>query len=313
MPYEVCGLRVRSELPLPAPRTVAEEADVTITVGDPLAMPWERPSTDVVAELIGPDGWPRYSFCRKQDGDIRARFYSLADFAINADGRSVVCHTHPDVDEGITAILIVGSVAAYLLSSAGQCVLHASAVEVEPGSAVAFMGPTTRGKTTTAALLCARGLPLVTDDVLPVLLGNGPPRCRAGANELRLRPAQLELLSQFVTPPATRPTADGRIAVRPAVSRTQEPRLKGVVVPWPTREQSQISVRKLSLAAAVQLLVTTTRIEGWRSPERLAQIFDQAVEIAGRVPILEATIPWGPPFASTVADDILEHIIAALD
>lgn len=312
MSYEVCGLRMRSEIPLPAPQSSTDEADVTITVGARLAIPWERPSTDVVAELVGSDGWPRYSFCHEDNGEIRARFYGLADFAISADGGSVVCHTHPEVDEGLSAILIAGSVAAYLLSSAGQCVLHASAVEVEPGSAVAFVGPTTRGKTTTAALLCARGFPLVTDDVLAVVLGDGPPRCQVGANELRLRPAQLELLSQFVAPPFTRSTADDRLAVRPAAPRSRESLLKGVVVPWPTREEKQVSVRKLPLAEAVQLLVTTTRIEGWRSPERVAKVFDQAVEIAGRVPLLEATIPWGPPFASTVADDLLEHITAIL-
>jgi hypothetical protein len=303
---------VQSELELPA-RRAEGLPDVTVTIGEPHAMPWERPTADVVAELIGPDGWPRYSFCREPDGSTKARFYSLADFDISADRRAVVCHPHPEIDPAIAAMLVVGGVAAYLLSCAGTCVLHASAVEIQPGRAFAFVGATARGKTTTAALLCARGLPLVTDDVLPILLSAHPPRCVRGADELRLRPQQRGLLEGLVAQANVRTTADGRIAVRLPTGHALEPELAGVAIPSPDRAGDRVAVRELAESEALTMLIGTTRIEGWRSEERIRQTFDQAVEIARRVPVVELSIPWGPPFAAGVDEDVFQALHAIAD
>ena len=310
--YEVSGLRIESELVLPV-RSADGPPDVTVTIGESRDIPWERPTADLVAELIGSDGWPRYSFCREMDGTTRARFYSLADFTISADRRTVVCHPHPEVDPAIAAILLVGGVAAYLLSCAGTCVLHASAVEIQPGRAFAFVGASARGKTTTAALLCARGLPLVTDDVLPIVLSSHPPRCVRGGEELRLRPQQRELLEAFTQPAQVRTTADGRIAVRLPIAHSREPELAGVAIPYPDRMGDRVLVRELAETEAVTLLVETTRIEGWRPTERIRQTFDQAVDLARRVPVVELSIPWGPPFAGGVNEEIFELLQAVAD
>lgn len=306
--YSVCGLVLRSEVPLPAPQAPGVDPDVSVSVGEPLAMPWQRPTADVLAELIGPDGWPRYSFCREADGSTRARFYAIADFAISADGRSVVCHTHPEVDEQLSAILLVGSVTAFLLTCRDHFVLHASAVEVETASAVAFVGPTGRGKSTTAALLCARGLPLITDDVLPVLLDGSKPRCRPAANEIRLRTKQADLITHFTPPPNTRMTADGRLAVRPATPRSPEAVIEVIVRPLPVRGGERVELRRLSSGERIQVLCSATRIEGWQDPRRIVQVFDQAAEIASKVPVIEAAIPWGPPFPKGLIDDLIERL-----
>jgi hypothetical protein len=302
-------MRMESELPLPV-RSVDGPPDLTVAVGEPHAVPWERPTEDLVAELVGQDGWPRYSFCRDEDGTTRARFYSLADFTISADGRSVVCHPDPEVDPAIAALLVVGGVAAYLLSSGGTFVLHASAVEIHPGRAFAFVGASARGKTTTAALLCARGLPLVTDDVLPVVLSTEPPRCIRGGEELRLRPQQSDLLETVTQPANMRRTADGRIAVRLPIGDDPEPELAGIAIPYPDREGDRVVMRELAETEAVMLLVRTTRIEGWRATERIRQTFDQAVDLVRRVPVVELSIPWGPPFPGRVRADVFDQLLA---
>jgi hypothetical protein len=297
--YDVHGLRMRSALPLAAP-TTEEPAAVDVTIGESFASPWERPTADVLAELIGPDGWPRYSFCRLADGSVRARFYSLADFHIDSAGGAVVCHTHPQVDPGITAVLVAGSVASFLMMSAGTCVLHASAVEIAPRAAVALVGPTARGKTTTAALLCAGGAALVTDDVLPVRMSNGEPVCGTGGGELRLRPQQSGLVDLFNDQALLRNTADGRIAVRPQRTASREPVLKAIALPRPDRESTAFTVQRLSTMEAVSLLVSVPRIEGWRVPDRVAGVFADAVDLAERMPVVEVSIPWGPPFPTDV-------------
>jgi hypothetical protein len=310
--YDVHGLPMRSSLLLPAP-TTEEPAAVDVTVGEPFAGPWERPSADVVAELIGPDGWPRYSFCRLADGSVRARFYSLADFDIDASGAAVVCHTHPEVDPGVTAVLVAGSVASFLMMSAGTCVLHASAVEIAPRAAVALVGPTARGKTTTAALLCAGGAALVTDDVLPVRLSNGEPVCGSGSGELRLRPQQSGLVDLFEDQPLLRSTADGRIAVRPRRAPSREPALKAIALPRPDRESAAFNVQRLSTMEAVSLLVSVPRIEGWRVPDRVAGVFADAVDLAERLPVVEVSIPWGPPFPTDVVPRLQQVVKAVIE
>jgi hypothetical protein len=310
--YDVHGLRMRSALVLPAPIT-EEPAAVDVAVGEPFAAPWERPSADVLAELIGPDGWPRYSFCRLADGSVRARFYSLADFHIDSAGGAVVCHTHPEVPPGVTAVLVAGSIASFLMMSAGTCVLHASAVEIAPHAAVALVGPTARGKTTTAALLCAGGGALVTDDVLPVRMRGGEPMCGTGNDELRLRPQQSALVDLFTDQPLLRHTADGRIAVRPRRTASREPALKAIVHPRPDREGAAFSVQRLSTMEAVSLLVSVPRIEGWRAPDRVAGVFTHAVDLAERLPVVEVSIPWGPPFPTDVIPQLRQVLNTVIE
>ncbi len=62
---------------------------------------------------------------------------------------------------------ILGATFAYWLERRERPCLHASAVAVD-GMAVAFLASHGGGKTTTAATLVDRGLPLLTDDILPL-------------------------------------------------------------------------------------------------------------------------------------------------
>jgi hypothetical protein len=308
--YAVSGLRLRSEIPLEADRAVESDRDPDITVlaGSCADIPWRRPSPDVIAETFDHRGWPRYSFCRMEDGSTVARFYALADFAFGADLRHVTCHRHPEVSAEMAGLLVPGNIVSYVLTMAGHYVLHASAVEFDAGQAVGFVGPTARGKTTCAALLCAEGCGLVTDDVLVVDLDGGAPRCRRGASMLRLRTQQAELVSRFTTAPLVSTTADGRVAVRPEPLVRDDVALEAIVLPSPSRECSVVKAKRLSGADAVSVLVAMPRIEGWRSSAHVTRMFDQATALAQAVPVLELTVPWGPPFPPDVGALLVEEL-----
>lgn len=308
--YEVSGLRVRSDIPLAADHAdhPGPDADITVVAGDCAEIPWRRPSRTVIAESFDHGGWPRYSFCALDDGTAVARFYALADFVLGRDLRHVTCNRHPAVSEELAGLLVPGNIVSYILVATGHYVLHASAVELSPGNVVGFVGPTAQGKTTCAALLCAEGCGLVTDDVLVVDRDRGAPRCRRGASELRLRTQQAELVSRFITAPTVTATPDGRLAVRPDRLAGNELALGVLVVPIPSRDHSRVTVRQLSGADAVAVLVKMPRIEGWRSGERVTQLFEHAAAVAQTVPVLEVTIPWGPPFAPDVGAELVEEI-----
>ena len=308
--YEVSGLRLRSDIPLAADTTAepGRDADVTVLVGRCAEIPCCRPSPNVIAEAFDHAGWPRYTFSELDDGTTVARFYALADFAFSHDLRHVTCHRHPEVSEEMAGLLVPGNVVSYLLTVAGHCVLHASAVELPNGKAVGFVGPTGRGKTTCAALLCAEGCGLVTDDVLVVDLDTDVPRCRRGASELRLRTQQAELVSRFATAPTVSTTPDGRLAVRPEQLAVDGLALEAIVLPCPSRDRSALMAKQLSGADAVAVLMAMSRIEGWRSPARVTLQFEQVTALAQAVPVLEVKIPWGPPFATNVGARLVDEL-----
>ena len=300
--YEVCGLRIRSELPLPAPLLQAGDYDVDVTLGPAAEVEYQRPTPDVVAEIFF-DGWARYSFCRSGEGYV-ARFYGLTDFDISGDLRRVRCRPDPRADPGVAPIVVCGGVVAFLLMARGRAVLHASAVEVG-GTAVAFAGPSGCGKSTLAALLCSTGARLVTDDNLPLIIDDGGVRCDGGTVELRLRPGATHLADEFPVPPPTRITADERLAVSAPLRECPTPELAAVILPLPMVDSSKLEVDILSTAEAVHRLAQCYRVTGWRAPEDLRRSFDLAIDLARRVPVLEMRVPWGHPFREGLAAEIL--------
>ena len=84
-------------------------------------------------------------------------------------------HADPDADDGVPSLFLGGALAA-AVALRGACVLHASAVQTE-NLVIAFVGSSGMGKTTVAALCCASGARLVTDDVLRVTAEQGRAWC----------------------------------------------------------------------------------------------------------------------------------------
>jgi len=111
-----------------------------------------------------PDDTPWAEFYR-ESGGYRLRFPGLADFSLTADGNTVTAIPVPGVSEGTIQHLYLNQVLPLSLSKQGKLVFHASAVEFGSG-ALAFIGPTGRGKSTLAASFAISGHRFLTDDGL---------------------------------------------------------------------------------------------------------------------------------------------------
>jgi hypothetical protein len=303
--YYCAGLRVRSPLPLTA-RVVEGPADVVVVQGEDRPVPYERPSDQVIAERVV-DGRPWYTFAQRGE-EVVGRFYGLADFEIDGSGRRVTYHRDPEARD-LVAILIAGSLVAYLLSSAGRLVLHASAVEVD-GAALAFVGFSGQGKTTMATILCAEGYPFVTDDLLPVDAGPEGVTCAPGGIELRVREKVEALLERFSSGAVRGRTLDDRHAVAPLTTSAERLRLAALVIPWPDRAASTVSARRLPPGEAALLLARCQRIEGWTAPSQLRAQFSSISAVVASVPVLEMHVPWGPPFSATLAEQVVAAVRA---
>lgn len=169
--YRAFGLNLRSEIELPELPEVDGPADVSVVLG-PAGVPeqawhsgrqsWGEPGAAWVFQ-------PTWGAIRVEGG-VR--------FTIEKrDGLS---------EEGIR-VWLLGPAFAILLHQREMFVLHGSAVAVD-GAAAVFLGRSGAGKSTTAYACARAGLPVLSDDIVPIEFAGGAPVVRPGIPHLRIAP-----------------------------------------------------------------------------------------------------------------------------
>jgi hypothetical protein len=113
------------------------------------------------------------------------RYADGCTFQVARDGRELWAqwpshYTVLDVEP-----YLLGPVIGFALRLRGTLCLHASAVVVD-GRAVALLGPSQAGKSTTAAAFGAAGYPVLADDLVALREVDGTPMAYPGAGSLRL-------------------------------------------------------------------------------------------------------------------------------
>lgn len=244
------------------------------------------------------------------DGNRRwiTRHRNSAETEFDLDARSITIRPDPRKPDGYWMLLLAGSGMAHALAADGHLGLHASAVETD-GRAIAFIGPSGSGKTTMAALMCRSGACAVTDDLLRCEVNGAAASCFRGSSTLRLR-SQAKALGEGVGGGSIE-TADGRTAARFDHSSMPRMPLAALIVPRPSREASKLALRRLHGREAAAELLRSPRLAGLIEPELALKHVDLTAALVDAVPVLEATVPWGPPFAPRLARDIAEGIRAA--
>jgi len=303
--YAVHGLRIRSEIALSAEAVAGDEFDVDLRLGPPAPVPDARPVGGRLTAAVRTGD--AYRFVAVDHGSVvTLRVPSVCDFVIGAVPGRVVCHPDPAAEPGLMAILATGLLVSYLLIANGHCVLHASAVEVD-GAAVAFLGRSGIGKSTMAALCCAAGARLVTDDVLRLDTDAGV-HCVGGSGHLRLRPHASWALDRFATAPATANTADGRVAVMAGPTETPDVPLATIVVLHPSRTASAVAVTAVAGADAFLKVMAHTRVSGWEDGSVRRRLFGAVAEVVDSVTVVEAVVPWGTPCDPSIGASLLELV-----
>ena len=302
-PQRLYGLTVAADFALHQDRPAPPGAPVDLTVrdGEPLAGNRGTPAGELLLDFgKEPDRW--YSVVRRADSSVLLRVHGVCDFVIAPDLRDVTVHLVHGTDPGMRAIMTTGTLLALQLYLRGRTVLHASAVERD-GTAVAFLGHSGMGKSTLAALLCAAGARVVSDDVVPVASGDWP-LVPLGATELRLRPGA-EAVTETMTAGTyrVRTSADDRTVVGLPSPGLADVPLGAVVVPRPNRED-RLEMERLDPKSAAFAIMSFPRLMGWRDPVVLGQVLAHASWLARTVPVLVAHVPWGPPFRADVAQAV---------
>lgn len=165
------GLRLQADVPLPGLPIYTEALgqDVRIHIGEksvfsaaistsPGDLLHERP------DRSSPD-YPNLRVFRLEGGKLIGFFYQDgARFAVSREGNEIWADW-PDgysLEDGCT--YLIGPVLAYALRLRGVTCLHASAIAVDD-RAIALMGESGAGKSTTAAAFAQLGFAVLSDDV----------------------------------------------------------------------------------------------------------------------------------------------------
>jgi energy-coupling factor transporter ATP-binding protein EcfA2 len=168
--HEAFALTIASEIPLLELPASTGTPDVEVFLGRVDA---ERPSEGNWSIVAAPD-------------DVRGWIPDGGGFRVRG-GREIVIDPAPDADDRALRLGIVGPLLGVILTQRGKFVLHASSVVID-GRAVAFTGPSGRGKSTLATALARAGHPLVADDITVIDTTGDEPVVLPGFPRVKLWP-----------------------------------------------------------------------------------------------------------------------------
>ena len=305
--YEIHGLVVESEIALQArDADPGAEPDYRVRVGPPVDCPPSPPPGTVLGGF-GDDGFGYWvTEDPRERGRWTIRYAGICQAELDRDAGALTVHRAVGGEPGMVPVFLEGSLLAHVLASEGLLALHASAVEWG-GEALAIVGPSGWGKSTLAALFCAAGARLVADDALRVDVSASSAICFPGSRRLRLREASAPL-GHAIEEAALSETVDGRTAVRP-VGVVDEPlALRSALIPEPSREVERLEVERLGPTEAAKELLSYPRLTRWRTPEHIGRLFRLTTDVAAAVPVYRATVPWGPPFAPGLAEELFASV-----
>ena len=241
--YSAFALTIASDVELPELPPGEGAADVSVRI-DALNEP--RPESDVWSVVAAPGeahGWAPGA------GGFRVR-----------GGKEIVIDPMPDADDRAVRLAIVGPLFGVILSQRGRFVLHASAVSMN-GQAVAFTGPSGRGKSTLVAALARAGYPLIADDMTVIDLDGPRPVVKPGFPRVKLWPDSAEALEHDV---------DGLPLIHPERTKrslTMPPTIHAADIPlsrcYVIEDADHESVAELSGSQSVLSLVALTYQSSW--------------------------------------------------
>lgn len=187
--YAAYGLTIASDFDLPGLVAGDGEADVRLRRGELGAEYRER--TNSGDEILG------------QVQGLPIQFFAQ-------NGRDVTVDVAGSIPDDAVAGAILGVVMGTVLRQRGYLVLHASCV-ARDDEAVAFVGYSGWGKSTTAEYFHQHGYRLISDDVLAIRV-EPTPRVYPGYPLIKLRPdAGAQLRDDFAEMPLVSHDADKRV------------------------------------------------------------------------------------------------------
>ncbi|MEM6612610.1 MAG: serine kinase [Cyanobacteria bacterium P01_C01_bin.72] len=181
--YFAYGLNICSDLALPEFQAVdLSHCDLKITLDQ----------TVQVSDLLADDLLNKAATIQLSRTKAMVYVRGTGIFIVeNGDRVKIIPDGQPP--ELLLRFYLVGTVLAIALYQRNFLVLHASAVKIN-GGAVAFLGVSGEGKSSTAAAFVTHGYGLITDDVAPINFATDPCTINPGFPQVKLGAAMAQAL-----------------------------------------------------------------------------------------------------------------------
>lgn len=273
--YEVFGLTVASDIPLPELHRISgrEQVDVVVRAGEVRRLGADEIGLSIHGEaaLLFIPGVGRYW--------VRG-------------GKEMIVEREPGVSDRNLRLYLLGSAFAAILHQRSLLPLHANAVVIG-GKAVAFMGHSGAGKSTIAAWFHDRGFTVLADDVCVVTEPAGHPIAHPGIPRLRLWREALEASGRRIDSFDTSfddmdkydvPTGDGLLEAVP---------LHHVYI-LGRADDGDAGIERMRGSAAVEVLVANT-YRGAYVPRMglTGRHLMACAALAAKLPVFRAVRRWG--------------------
>ena len=227
-------------------------------------------------------------------GGYRLAYDDTGTYDISRDGRTIAWTSGPNPAHSAVRADVTGRVLATALHAAGLLCLHGSAVALDGGT-VAFLAPKFHGKSTLALALARAGGRLVTDDVLPVELGERPTAI-PGVHQVKLWDDTATLFGvsrEGVEAGEKHLVHDfsDRLLMTDRSPLAACYLLAPVANDQPT-DAAAVRTRLGDMASALALVRQAT-LGALLGGSEAAVVFDRAVSIAKKVPVYRLDVPPG--------------------
>lgn len=207
---------------------------------------------------------------------------------------------------------LVGPVMGFVLRRRGITALHASAVSVN-GRAVALCGPAGAGKSTTAAALALRGVPVLCEDVSALHEASGEFSVLSGYPRVCLWPNSVEMLvgTSDALPRLTPGWEKRYLSLDGGTARFEqgENRLLAIYFLMPrTSDEKAPRVHEMSAREGVLELVQNTYMNAVLTRKQRAAEFDLLGRLASQVRIRRVFPHEDPARLNELCDLILNDV-----
>jgi energy-coupling factor transporter ATP-binding protein EcfA2 len=292
--YLAYGLRMRSAIVLPGLVAVnsAGPADIIVNFDFTPTPPSQEVPTKLkfVSSQVSDTGVPTLHIWEIGDEFLRILYHDECEFWLDrALSRMWIRWPATGTLEGAMTYLL-GPIFGLILRLLGTVCLHASATVLE-GSAVAFVGQAGSGKSTIAAGFAQLGLPVLSDDVVP-LKQAGPDRFEVipAYPRVNLWPASVKLLygAEDALPAIVEDWDKKFLALGERASARFEERpvkLGAVYVFDDAEEKTGICAVELSPRDALIALVANSYATNLLDAEQRAQEFAFLSSLVQRIPV----------------------------
>ena len=310
--YQAYGLILQSPLPLPCPLAPgSDRPDVLLHAGSTTRFARAR-----VEHPPADDTRTWFRFHRLADGSAYLKWTGLFEFVISPDGREILFHRQKTAAPESFSVYLLSQVLSFSLLSFGTEPLHGTAVVVG-GEALVLLGDCGYGKSTLGAALLARGLPILTDDLVALEKSDVGWMVRSGIPRIKLFPAVARRLlgSDLGGTPMNGGTSKLVLPLGPGQAVSRSVPLRALYVLSPPGEHRSVKGRPVQIErlsgreAFLEVIRAAFNLMALES-SRMASQFAFARRLILAVPVRRLTYPRDFSRLSTVCDALLADLAA---